>query len=94
MDDKNIKLGKNSSYFEFSYEKIFGPFSTQKDIFRSIKNSIDHVINGINSTILLYGQTGSGKTYTMFGSDWTKNERLDNINDISGKSESINCKNN
>ena len=36
----------------------------------------------MNCTILTYGQTGSGKTYTMFGADWTKYEKPDNINEI------------
>ncbi len=30
-------------------------------------------LKGFNCTIFAYGQTGSGKTFTMFGSDWERN---------------------
>ncbi len=77
-DDRKIKIGKDSNYYEGFYDKVFGFYSTQVDIFNFIKDSVGDVFNGVNCTIFAYGQTGSGKTYTMFGADWTSNQ-YDNI---------------
>ncbi len=74
QDDRKIKLIKSENCFEGFYDKIYSARSSQDDLFKFVRNSVEDVLNGINSTIFTYGQTGSGKTYTMFGSDWTLNE--------------------
>lgn len=76
-DDRKIKLIKSENCFEGYYDKIYTGKSSQEDVYKYVKDSIEDVQNGINSTIFTYGQTGSGKTYTMFGSDWTLNEGSD-----------------
>lgn len=53
---------------EFFYDRVFGPDSTQEDIFNVIgKPHVDRLFDGINGTIFAYGQTGSGKTFTITG---------------------------
>lgn len=76
-DDRKIKLMKNENCFEGFFDKIFSIYSTQEDVYNFVKDSINDVSEGINSTVFTYGQTGSGKTYTIFGSDWTSNEGLE-----------------
>lgn len=52
----------------FTFDKIFGHTSTQKDVFEHCgKQIVDGVLHGFNGSIFAYGQTGSGKTYTMQG---------------------------
>jgi hypothetical protein len=52
----------------FQYDAVFGPQSTQTQIFDSVSGIVDAVCAGYNGTIVAYGQTGSGKTHTVFGS--------------------------
>lgn len=61
----------SSAARSFTYDAVFGPQSTQIQIFDSIKGIIDAVCAGYNGTIVAYGQTGSGKTFTIFGEDGT-----------------------
>lgn len=52
----------------FTFDRVFGPSTTQEEIFDSyVKDTVELVLQGINSTIFTYGQTSSGKTYTMVG---------------------------
>lgn len=54
--------------YNFTFDRVFGPSTTQEEIFDGyIKDTIELVLRGINSTIFTYGQTSSGKTYTMLG---------------------------
>ncbi|CAG8700627.1 11331_t:CDS:2, partial [Scutellospora calospora] len=54
----------------FTFDHVFGPDSTQKDIYdRCIKSMVDKFLEGFNVTILAYGQTSSGKTHTMGTAD-------------------------
>ncbi|BBN07677.1 kinesin family member 11 [Marchantia polymorpha subsp. ruderalis] len=53
----------------FTFDKVFGPTSQQKDLYDQAVIPIVHeVLDGFNCTIFAYGQTGTGKTYTMEGS--------------------------
>ncbi|CAG8522752.1 8877_t:CDS:10 [Gigaspora rosea] len=54
----------------FTFDHVFGPESSQKDIYdRCIKSMVDKFLEGFNVTILAYGQTSSGKTHTMGTAD-------------------------
>ncbi|KAJ6750067.1 hypothetical protein OIU85_000674 [Salix viminalis] len=68
-DEKELKA---TSYKQidktFSFDKVFGPTSQQKELFdEAISPIVNEVLEGYNCTIFAYGQTGTGKTYTMEG---------------------------
>uniref|UniRef100_A0A914VQU9 Kinesin-like protein n=1 Tax=Plectus sambesii TaxID=2011161 RepID=A0A914VQU9_9BILA len=51
-----------------SFDRVYGPTSTQVDIYRDIvAEQIGEVLLGYNCTVFAYGQTGTGKTFTMEG---------------------------
>ena len=52
---------------EFTFDGVFGPTSSQDDLFSSCQDLVQSVLDGFNVCIFAYGQTGSGKTYTMVG---------------------------
>ena len=59
---------REKNNYEFKFDRIFPPASTQEDIYNfGVKGIIDSVLDGYNGTVLAYGQTSSGKTYTMQG---------------------------
>uniref|UniRef100_A0A7S2S9V9 Kinesin-like protein n=1 Tax=Rhizochromulina marina TaxID=1034831 RepID=A0A7S2S9V9_9STRA len=51
----------------FSFDQVWGPKSTQADVFEQVEALALSVVDGYNATICAYGQTGSGKTFTMTG---------------------------
>ncbi|XP_021856268.1 kinesin-like protein KIN-5D [Spinacia oleracea] len=58
----------------FTFDKVFGPTSKQKDLFdHAVSPIVYEVLEGYNCTIFAYGQTGTGKTYTMEGGARKKN---------------------
>lgn len=57
-DDEHSLSGARNSRLEFRFDQVFGPRSSQTDIFmRAIQPSIDQVLSGYNSAVLAYGQT-------------------------------------
>ena len=52
----------------FSFDRVYIPTNTTEDVFEEfIREPIQSVVKGFNSTVFAYGQTGSGKTHTMIG---------------------------
>ena len=51
----------------FVYDHVFGPNSTQEDVFEELAMFVQSVLDGYSCCVFAYGQTGSGKTYTMEG---------------------------
>lgn len=74
-DDETIKVGKNSKFTEERYDKVFFDNSSQEDVYKFVNFCTKEIIQGINCSLITYGQTGSGKTYTMFGKEWTNNDK-------------------
>ena len=53
----------------FSFDRVFGPTTSNSDIFDDISQLVQSALDGYNVCIFCYGQTGSGKTYTMSAAD-------------------------
>lgn len=53
---------------EFTFDRVFGPNSTQKDVFDGISGYLTYQ-GGQSQTLIAYGHTASGKTHTVFGSN-------------------------
>ncbi|KAG0461730.1 hypothetical protein HPP92_022027 [Vanilla planifolia] len=51
------------------YDRVFGPSTSQEDVFEDTKYLVQSAIDGYNVCIFAYGQTGSGKTFTIYGSE-------------------------
>lgn len=72
MENKQIKVnyGPMAKKIQktFSFDKVFGMYSTQSEVFHSMALPIvEETLAGFNCTIFAYGQTGTGKTHTMEG---------------------------
>ncbi|XP_049934156.1 kinesin-like protein KIN-14C [Nymphaea colorata] len=79
------KPGKDGQRM-FKFNKVYGPTTTQEEVFMDTRPLIRSVLDGFNVCIFAYGQTGSGKTFTMSGPDpsleasWGVNYRA--LNDL------------
>ncbi|RLN02540.1 hypothetical protein BBJ28_00014296, partial [Nothophytophthora sp. Chile5] len=54
---------------EFAFDQVFGPQSSQADVYAQLEPLVVSFADGYNTCIMAYGQTGSGKTHTMVGND-------------------------
>ncbi|XP_043912858.1 kinesin-like protein KIF20B isoform X2 [Protopterus annectens] len=54
----------------FSFSQVFGPVTTQEELFDStVKQLVQEFLYGQNSLLFTYGVTNAGKTYTFQGTD-------------------------
>ena len=51
----------------FEMDRVFGPDTSQSDVFEEVEPLLHSCLDGYNVCIFAYGQTGSGKTHTMDG---------------------------
>lgn len=78
--DEEVYLPQAKKSFKF--DRVFGPDSTQEEVYKDTQPIIASCADGYNVCIMAYGQTGSGKTYTMQGppNDFGVNVR--SLNDL------------
>lgn len=62
-----MSRGKEKRYvFDFAFDKHI----SQESVFdKSVKFTLDGILEGYNATVFAYGTTGAGKTYTMLGTE-------------------------
>lgn len=61
-----IDTGKGKTV-PYQFDSVFGPDSTQSEVFEQIRALVTSVLDGYNVVLFAYGQTGAGKTHTMAG---------------------------
>ena len=61
--------GKRLEEKRFSFDTVFGPETSQSDVYEEVSPVVLGVLDGYNACVFAYGQTGSGKTFTMGGPD-------------------------
>jgi kinesin family protein 11 len=67
-ETKEVKVGIKNRPKTFTFDKVYGQFSKQAEIYeQTVAPIIDEVLQGFNCTVFAYGQTGTGKTHTMEG---------------------------
>ena len=69
VDEFTITCDSKSGIKPFVYDSVFGPNSTQDEVFEDTRRVVQSSIDGYNVCVFAYGQTGSGKTYTMTGDE-------------------------
>lgn len=65
---------RDETIVEAQFDRIFDQDVSQKEAYGSVKDAVEAVTKGYNSTIFAYGQTGTGKTYTILGGSFTGSE--------------------
>uniref|UniRef100_UPI003AAF75E7 kinesin-like protein KIF20A n=1 Tax=Centroberyx gerrardi TaxID=166262 RepID=UPI003AAF75E7 len=65
---KSSERGIGLPLHKFSFSQIFGPETTQAELFEdTVKSQVSDYLDGKNALIFSYGVTNAGKTYTIQG---------------------------
>ncbi|XP_024861473.1 kinesin-like protein KIF20A isoform X2 [Kryptolebias marmoratus] len=65
---KSSEKGVGPSIHRFSFSKVFGPRTTQAELFEdTLKSHVSDFLAGRNALIFSYGVTNAGKTFTIQG---------------------------
>ncbi|KAL5007768.1 hypothetical protein ScPMuIL_016574 [Solemya velum] len=76
MNESTLAGHRRGNKYDFSFDRVFQPASTQKEVFEEISQLVQSALDGYNVCIFAYGQTGSGKTFTMQGPDLNDEEKV------------------
>ncbi|KXZ43987.1 hypothetical protein GPECTOR_76g809 [Gonium pectorale] len=68
-DGASIHLALEGREHTFSYDRVFGPDSSQESVFGTVSELVQSALDGFHVCIFSYGQTGAGKTHTMQGGE-------------------------
>ena len=66
----------------YNFDSVFGPDSTQVQVFDETKRLIQSAVDGYNVCVFAYGQTGSGKTFTIQGDETNPGLTPRSINEL------------
>lgn len=66
-ESSTINMTHLQREYTFAADRIFGPQSTQKDVYEDggVREVVASVMEGKNACVFAYGNTGTGKTFTM-----------------------------
>lgn len=66
-ESSTINMTHLQREYTFAADRIFGPQSTQKDVYEDggVRDVVASVMEGKNACVFAYGNTGTGKTFTM-----------------------------
>ena len=65
--EASITLRDADKQFSCRYDHVFTSQRGQEEVWGELRDVVDNVVEGFNTTLFAYGQTGSGKTHTLFG---------------------------
>ena len=51
----------------YHFDSVYTSYSTQCEVFETVRPLVHEVMQGFEATVFAYGQTGTGKTHTMEG---------------------------
>ncbi len=66
-DEMTLNIDTKNGLRSYHFDNVFGPHSTQEEIFDETARLVQSAIDGFNVCVFAYGQTGSGKTHTIMG---------------------------
>ncbi|EIE25441.1 kinesin-domain-containing protein [Coccomyxa subellipsoidea C-169] len=67
-DGASVRLFAEGKDQGFTFDRVFGPQSTQAEVFQEVSELVQSALDGFKVCLFSYGQTGAGKTHTMQGS--------------------------
>lgn len=68
FSSQNVSGEVKKEGYEFAFDKVFGPSSTQEVLFGEVAEFVQSALDGYHVCLFSYGQTGSGKVSRMHAS--------------------------